>query len=798
MNFRFLLLSILLFGYNFFSEAKPADEELKYTLSGYIEDASNGESLIGATIYIREMESGTMTNVYGFYSLTIPPGEYTVEYRFVGYKTETKSINLNENIREDLELQPEDLQLEEIVISSSPEDVNVSSVEMSVNKLDIKVIEKIPAFLGEVDIIKSIQLLPGVSTVGEGASGFNVRGGGVGQNLVLLDEAPVYNSSHLLGFFSVFNPDAVKDIKLYKGGIPARYGGRISSVLDIRMKEGNNKEFGAVGGIGSIFSRLAIEGPIIKDKASFVLAGRRSYGDIFAKLFTDVLNDGAALNFYDLTAKGNYNINDNNRIFLSGYLGRDKFLFDANQGFSWGNNTGTLRWNKIFNDRLFANFTFFFSDYDYSLAFGEDERDRFEWESRIRTHNLKPEFSYFINSNNELTFGGEALYYRFNPAEAIGISNGESTDISLEEKYGLESSLYISNEQKIHNVSLQYGLRYSTFQYMGPGNYYEYETITPGRRKIVTETFNAKRREVISSYSNFEPRLSIKWQTGEKSSIKGSYNRTAQYIHLLSNTVASNPLDVWTPSTNNIEPQTGDQYALGFFRNFGTSNDWETSAEVYYRNTNNQIDYIDGADLLINRFLEADVLSGNGRAYGLELYAKKNTGKLNGWISYTLAKTELKVEGINQGNWYPTRFDQTHNLKIAAFYDLNERWQFSANFTYLTGTPTTFPTSRFMIQDYLVPYNSNNSRNNYRIPDFHRLDFGITLNGKKYKNGKPRKNQDYWVFSIYNVYGRRNPFSIDFSQGDQRLTADDPIQTQATRISIIGSIVPSISYNFKF
>jgi hypothetical protein len=777
-----------------------ADDAPKSTLSGYIKDATNGETLIGATVYITELETGTQTNVYGFYSITLPPGMYSVQYRYVGYHNVEESIDLTTNQRLDVELNAQQTQLEEIVISGEGFDANVTSTEMSVAEIDIQTIQKLPAFLGEADVLKSIQLLPGVSTVGEGASGFNVRGGSVGQNLVLLDEAPVYNSSHLLGFFSVFNPDAVKDVKLYKGGIPARYGGRLASILDIRMKEGNNKDFGVNGGIGSIFSRVAVEGPLVKDKASFIVAGRRSYGDVFAKLFTDVLADGAALYFYDLTAKANYNINDKNRIYLSGYLGRDKFLFDRNQGFSWGNNTATLRWNHLFNDRLFSNITAYFSDYDYSLAFGENDLDRFEWNSRIRTTTFKPELTYFLSSDAELSFGGELLYYRFDPANAFGISVGNVQDISLDPKYALESALYISNDHKFSDAfSMEYGLRASAFQLMGPGAYFTFGDTIPGERRPVQDSFEAENGETIASYFNLEPRISARLKTGPKSSIKASYNRMAQYLHLISNTVASNPLDVWTPSTNNIAPQLGDQYALGYFKNFGAGNDYEASLEVYYRPTQNQIDYIDGAELLINELLEGDLLSGRGRAYGMELYVKKNTGRLTGWLSYTLGRSELKVEGINNGEWYDTRFDQRHNLKLAGFYDLNERLVLGANFSFLSGTPTTFPTSRYVVQGYLTPHNAFENRNNIRIPSFHRLDLSLTWYGKKYnRKGELRKNDDYFVFSIYNAYARRNPFSIYFTQGSERSPAGQPIDSKAMQVSIIGSVLPAISYNFSF
>lgn len=771
----------------------------KHTVSGYLKDASSGENLIGATIYIKELETGAATNFYGFYSVTISPGTYQFEFRYLGYNTLIQEVVLNSNERLDLELIPQGQQLEEVLIVAEPEDINVSGVQMSTNKLDIQSIQKLPTFFGEVDVLKSIQTLPGVTTVGEGTTGFNVRGGGVGQNLVLLDEAPVYNSSHLLGFFSVFNPDAVKDIQLIKGGIPARYGGRIASILDIRMKEGNNKKLTAQGGVGSIFSRLAIEGPIKKDKASFIVAARRSYADVFAKAFTDVLSDGAALNFYDVTLKANYDINRKNRVFLSGYFGRDNFKFDEQQGFNWGNTTTTLRWNHLYNDRLFSNLTLFYSNYDYELAFGEDDLDKFNWNSEIDTYDIKQEFTYFINPENELSFGADFLLYNFEPANAIGVSNGESRDISIPEKNALEASLYISNDQTIGDkISIQYGLRFSNFLYLGKGEYFEFDEPETGTRRNVIETFEADKFEVIKSYNNLEPRASIKYQLPTNSSVKASYNRTAQYIHLVSNTTASNPLDVWTPSTNNISPQTGQQWAIGYFRNFGKNNDYETSIETYYKRASDQIDYIDGADILINEFIEGDLLSGKGRAYGLELFVKKNSGRLNGWLSYTLARTELQVDGINDNQWYPTRFDQLHNLKIAAFYETQGRWSFSANFSLISGTPTTFPTSRFQIQDYTIPLNYTNSRNNVRIPSFHRLDISATLQGKKVKRGKTRKNENYWVFGVYNVYARRNPFSIYFAQVDDRPIGGTPIETQATQVSIIGSLLPSISYNFKF
>lgn len=769
------------------------------TLNGYIKDNANGEALIGATVYIKILSTGAVSNEYGFYSLTVPAGTYDVSFSYVGFIAQQKNLVLSANQRQDVELAAEAGMLEEVVIEADLEQASATNSEMSNNKLDIRTITKVPSFLGEADVLRSLQLLPGVSTVGEGASGFNVRGGNVGQNLVLLDEAPVYNTSHMFGFFSVFNPDAVKDVKLYKGAIPARYGGRLASLLDVRMKEGNNKKLEATGGIGTIFSRLAIEAPIVKDKASFIVAARRSYIDILARPFTDVFDDGATLNFSDLTLKTNYNINKRNRIYLSGYFGRDKFLFDARQGFSWGNSTGSFRWNHLFSDKLFANTTLVFSQYDYKIKFGENDRDKFIWSSNIKNFIFKPELTWFVNSQNEVSFGGELIYYTFVPADAVGVSNGERNDISLPERFNLEASVFASNKHQLTNtLSVEYGLRLSHFRYLGKGESYTYADTVPGIRKRVVSTEVYGSGETIAQYSNVQPRVSFTWQTSPTASIKGSYNRMVQYVHLISNTTASNPLDVWTPSTKNLKPETGDQYTIGYFQDIGPSKMYEVSAEVYYRATQNQIDYINGADLLINRYIEGELLPGKGRAYGLELYLQKKTGRFNGWLSYTLAKTELKTVGINRGDWYPTRYDQRHNLKIAGFYDLNKRWSVSGNFVFTSGTPTTFPTSRYVIQDILIPHDGTEGRNNVRLPAYHRLDISFRLNGRTTKRGKTRKNEDYWMFSVYNLYARKNPFSIYFSQSDERVATGYNPESQATQLSIVGTIIPSVSYNFKF
>jgi len=772
-----------------------------FTLNGYVNDAETGEVLIGATVYVNELNSGTITNAYGFYSLTLQEGEYNIDFRYIGYESTSSVIGLDSNQKLDIELSSLDIQLQDVVVSDVAEDYNVSSVEMSTSKLDISRVAEIPTFLGENDIIKAIQLLPGVSSVGEGASGFNVRGGSVGQNLVLLDEAPVYNSSHLLGFLSVFNPDAVKDLKLYKGGVPSRYGGRISSILDIRMKDGNSKKTSVSGGIGSIFSRLTLESPIVKDKSSFILALRRSYADILFRPFlknSSFLDDGAALNFYDVTAKANFEVNEKNTLYLSSYLGRDVFMFDERQGFNWGNRTGTLRWNHLFNDRLFSNFTLIYSNYDYQLAFGSDDRNKFEWDSRIETINFKPEFSYFVNTDNELSVGAELIRYSFEPANAIGVSEGEITDITLPNKYAFEGSVYIGNEQKISNLTISYGLRGSYYSYHGPGYIYDFSNEgIPGQRKELTDETQLSGSESIKTYSSLEPRISLNFQPANSFSVKASYNKMTQYIHLLSNTAASSSLDVWTPSTNNIRPQSGDIYVFGLFKNF-KNNLFETSIEVYYKDLKNQIDYIDGADLLINKYFEGDLLSGLGRAYGIELLLRKNRGNFNGWVSYSYGKSELKIQGINNFQWYPTRYDQTHNFKVTSTYKLSKRVQLSGNFVFLTGTPVTFPSSKYVIQGFAIPHNAESSRHQFRIPDYHRLDISVTINGKEFKrNGKERKNESSTVIGIYNLYNRRNPFSIYFSQGKSNVSQGF-VPGEVTRLSIIGSFVPSVTYNFKF
>jgi len=782
-----LFLSVL------FSSGMQAQDE-KITLSGYIKDGSNGETLIGASAFIASIGVGTTSNEYGFYSLSVPSGKYQVEYSYLGFESQTLELDLTSDKTLDIEMGEEAALLEEVVVTSESEDNNVRNTEMSVNTLNLKTISKLPALLGEVDVIRSIQLLPGVSTVGEGATGFNVRGGGVDQNLVLLDEAPVYNSSHLFGFFSVFNPDAVKDVKLYKGGIPAQYGGRLSSILDVRMKEGNNKKLAVSGGVGFIFSRLAVEAPIIKDKASFIVAGRRSYIDVLAKPFLSDDLSSSGLNFYDLTLKTNYKISNRDRIYLSGYFGRDNFAFGDAAGFDWGNATATLRWNHLFNDRLFSNFTTYYSNYDYKIKFGNTSENSFDWDARIVNYSFKSDISYYLNPKNLLSFGGQAIVYEFSPGNAVGVSQGETTNFSVPKKYALEGGLFLENDQTINDkLSLRYGVRWSHFNYMGEGRSFELRDSIVGERKIpVGEPQNFDMWESIQMYSNLEPRASLKYQLNPSSSFKLSYNRMAQYIHLISNSTAASPLDVWTPSTNNIRPQVADQFAIGYFKNF-KDNEYVTSAEIYYKNYLQLVDYIDGADLFVNELLEADLVEGKGRSYGLELQVEKKKGKFTGWLSYTLSRSERFVDGINNNEWFASRFDQTHNFSATTFYELGKRWTLSANFVINTGTPATFPTDRIEQQGYVIPNIASGARNNVRIPTYHRLDVAATLKGKERKRWSGE-----WVFSIYNVYNKRNPFSIYFQQNELRSPIGTPITTEAVRLSVIGSFIPSVAYNFKF
>ncbi len=763
----------------------PGDEK-KVSLSGYVKDATTGEELIGVSIFIQEQETGTTTNVYGYYSLTLEPGTYTVQFTYVGYQPVIRTIKLNQDTKLDMELLSEEVALDEVVVTSVRADRQVEVVQMSTIKMDISDVKKVPQLLGEVDLVRSIQLLPGVTTVGEGATGFNVRGGNIDENLILLDEAPVYNASHVLGFFSVFNADAIKDVQLQRGGIPATYGGRLSSVLDVRQKEGNAKRFAGTGGIGVISSRLMLEGPVVKEKSSFMVAGRRSYADIFTALSSDENIRDSKAYFYDLNAKINYTINDNNRLFLSGYFGRDVMGFGETASFDWGNKTASLRWNHLFGPKVFSNVTLVASDYDYALG-AEEQTNNFNWKSNIRNYNFKADFTVYPSPNHTIDAGISSQYYRFKPGNVKFVTSTNESVTDIEAKNALESAAYVSHQWDLSDrFSLQSGLRFSLFHQFGQGTVYQYLNNDPTTGVTTGSAFYEK-GSVIENFHNLEPRLATRYKLGQSSSIKASYHRMVQYVHLVSNTTASLPIDVWTPAGQYIKPAKADQAAIGYFRNF-SNNVYEFSAETYYKKYYDLLDYKDGAELMLNQTLETEVLSGEGRAYGLELMLRKQSGSLTGWVSYTLSKTERRVEGINSGNYYNANYDKPHDLTIVLSRQLNEKWSLSGNFTYMTGRPITYPNARFEWQGITAPNYDN--RNGARIPDYHRLDLSAT-----YDMGadSSRKWKSSLTFGFYNVYGRRNPFSVYFRQNEE-----DPTKTEAVRYSLLGTVIPSITYNFNF
>lgn len=774
-----------------------AHAQNKVTLSGYVKDGETGEGMIAATVLIKELNAGTVSNEYGFYSLSVPAGTYTVEYSFIGFETVSEVMDLEENTTKNVELGFSQTMLDEVVVTGEREDENLTSVEMSVAKIDIAQIKKIPQLLGEADIIRSIQLLPGVTTVGEGATGFNVRGGNIDQNLILLDESPVFSSSHLFGFFSVFNADAIKDAKLYKGGIPAKYGGRLSSVLDIRQKEGNNKRFSATGGLGLLFSRLTLEGPIIKDKASFIISGRRSYFDLFFPLAPDETIQDSRLFFYDLNGKVNFEINPNNRIFLSGYFGDDVFDLDGLFRTQWGNRTGSVRWNHLFSDKLFSNFTGIYSNYNYALGFEQDEFG-FDWTSQIENTSFKADFTYFANPNNKVEFGWHNTYYYFDPgtAQAYFETNDirDTFQFSVRSIPAFESAIYLSNEQKIGTrLTLSYGLRYSGFAQLGAGAVFKYpndnpiDPEKPSATVTPIDTIEYDEWEIVKGYHGLEPRISANFQIDEYSSVKGSYNRMRQYIHLISNTTAATPVDIYMPAGEYIDPAIVDQVAAGYFRNF-FSNRYESSVEVYYKRFQNLVDYKDDAELLLNNTLETELYSGEGRAYGLELQLKRNRGRFTGWISYTLSRVERIVPEINNGEPYPANWDKTHDVSLVLSYDITKRINVSTNFAYMTGRPITYPDGRFTFGQITAPIYTN--RNGARTPAYHRLDVAgnfVLLDPEKHKFSLDLAT------GVYNVYARKNPYSIYFQQ-DQ----DMPEITRAYRLSIYATYIPYLTFNFKF
>lgn len=788
---NFLTLLFFLLFANAFSQEKV-------TLSGIVKDQKSNETLIGVTISFQNSTTTrtSLTNEYGFYSISLPKGEYKIEINSLSFNGFSEVITLESNTKKDLFLNEKSNEIEQVVVAGNSKKLQIDKPEMSVNKLTIAQIKSMPAILGEVDVIKSILTLPGVTNAGEGQSGFNVRGGAADQNLILLDEATIYNSSHLFGFFSVFNADAIKDLKLYKGGIPARFGGRVASVLDIYQKEGNSKKFGMNGGIGLISSRILAEGPIVKDKGSFLVAGRSSYAHLFLKLAD---NNNTAY-FYDLNTKINYKLNENNNLFLSGYFGRDVFSLNNQFINTYGNSVLNVRWNHLFNDKLFSNASFIYSDYYYGLTL---DFIGFNWESGIKNYNFKYDFKHYVSDSYKLFYGANTIYYDFNPGRIEPIdANSSINEKQLAKKHAFEPAFYIDAEQKLTDqLSVNYGLRYSMFYRLGEQtmNVYAnnqpvtydadlgiYEKATPVDKKYYGKN------ETIANFGNLEPRIALAYTINDNQSVKASYNRMSQYLHLISNTQSPTPLDIWTPSDNFLKPQILDQFAVGYFKNL-KNGDYTLEVESFYKMVKNRLDYIDGADLIANEAIEQVVLAGKTRAYGLEIMAKKNVGKLSGWISYTLSRSEQQTagrtpieSGINNGNWYKTGWDKMHNIYVTGSYKLNQKWSFGSIFTYQTGQPVTFPTAQYQYQGINVPVYSDRNQDN--LPAYHRIDVSATLNPTK---NKGRKWQGEWVFSVYNLYGRKNAASINFRQNQ------DSGLNEAVRLSIFG-IVPSVTYNFKF
>ncbi|SMG28490.1 TonB-dependent receptor [Arenibacter troitsensis] len=780
---------LILFSTNLFSQER-------FTLSGTITEIASNETLIGVTVAVPALSTGVITNEYGFYSITLPKGSYELHISSLGYQDIIQTIDLSYDQKINFQLLEDAEQLQEVVVTEDIEKLNIRKPQMSVNSLSAETIKKIPVILGEADIIKSILLLPGVSNAGEGASGFNVRGGAVDQNLILLDEATIFNSSHLFGFFSVFNPDAIKDVKLFKGGIPSRYGGRVSSVLEIFQKEGNSKELKVNGGIGAVASRLLAEGPIIRDKAAFLIGGRASYAHLFLPLF-DIDNTAY---FYDLNTKLNFKLNESNNIFFSGYFGRDVFSISESFVNTYGNAVLNFRWNHLFSDKLFSNLSLIYSDYYYGLKL---DFVGFKWNSGIQNFNLKYDFKHYLSNNFQVNYGINNIYYRFNPGK-IEPSDSESGIIEnqLIQKYANEFAVYVDIEQNItEKLSLQYGLRLSNFIRLGQDELNVYENDNPVSFDPVLQIYKEadpidviypERREQLATFTNLEPRIALAYSLDANNSIKASYTRLAQYLHLISNTSSPTPLDVWTPSGPFIKPQLLDQYAVGYFKNLNDG-DYSLETEVFYKDIQNRIDYIDGANLIANDAIEQVILNGEARAYGLELLLRKNRDRFQGWLAYTLSKSEQRTPGrnasetgINSGSWYNTPYDKTHDVSLYVNYELNEKWSFNSNFVFQTGQPTNYPIGQFEFQNLAVPYYG--LRNKERLPAYHRIDFSATLTPRK---NKGRKLKAEWVFSLYNLYNRRNAASIGFSRNG------DTGVNEAVRTSIFG-LVPAATYNIKF
>lgn len=781
MRTKICFLSLVFSGLTLLTAYSQPVLQKTATISGFIRDSRSGETLAGTVIYPKENPSiGITSNSYGYFSLTLPRGSYTLIVHFMGYKTQNIPLNLIENVKLDFDMEEESIALKEITITGEKNNMNVVQSEL-ISKINVREIQNIPVILGEKDILKTIQLLPGVTPAGEGNAGFFVRGGGVDQNLILLDEAPVYNPSHLLGFFSTFNSDAIKDITLFKGGFPAEYGGRLSSVVDIKMNEGNNKTFHLSGGIGIIASRLAIEGPLFKNKGSFMIAARRTYADLFLRFLSAKGADSTArkstLYFYDLNLKANFQLSPKDRLYFSCYLGRDNFNLGGTLGLDWGNVTATTRWNHIINDKIFSNTSLIFNKYSYRFNIDVGSVTM-RIISQIKDWNLKEDIHFYVNSKNTVKFGFNSIYHTFVPSKVD--SSAFLFVRSMDNRYALENAIYISDEQTLgSHLKINYGLRYSLFSSIGPGTVYTYDQVAD----VIDSAVYAKGK-IFNTYGGLEPRLLVNYILNDSNSIKLSYARSRQYIHLLSNTTSTTPFDLWVPSNINIRPEIADQFTLGYFRNFG-NNMYETSVELYYKTMQNQIDYRNGANLILNNKVESQLVFGKGWGYGAEFLVRKKFGKLTGWISYTLSKTKRQFPDINGGRVFPAKQDRPHNLAIVAMYQLNPKINFSATWIYISGNVVTFPSGRYYIDGNIVPYYTE--RNGYRMPDYHRLDVGLTWQRKK-----SAKFESEWNFSIYNVYGRSNAYAINFQQDP-----NNPGKMQAVQLSLF-RFVPAITYNFKF
>jgi hypothetical protein len=773
-----ILFYVLLLGTVLFAPAAFAQQ--KFTISGIVKDAATGETLIGATVRLQELQqNGAATNAYGFFSLTAPEGDYTVSISYIGYQTITQPIKLNKNSQLTILLTGSNSLKEVTINGNNRKNENIESPQMGLTRLDLSQVNNVPVIFGEKDVLKTIQLLPGVKSTGDGNTGFYVRGGGSDQNLILLDEAVVYNASHLFGFFSTFNSDAIKDVNLYKGGMPAQYGGRLSSVLDIKMLDGNDKDYTVQGGIGLISSRLKVEGPIVKDKGSFMISARRTYADLFLKLSPDSTTRGASLYFYDINAKANYHLDDKNTIYLSTYFGKDVLGLKNNFETNWGNQTATLRLNHIFNSKLFLNTSLIYSDYDFLVQSFSVNND-FKVTSKIRDFNLKEDFQYFVSDKNTLSFGINATHHTISPGNITTSQTSAINAQSIQNRYGFETAAYVSDEWRASSrLNFLYGVRLSSFSLLGPGTITTYAP-----NDAIVSSAQYRSGQVVKNYINPEPRFSASFQLDTQNSIKASYNRNTQNIHLVSNSTASSPTDLYVMSSNNIKPGISDQVSLGYFKNTA-NNMYEFSSEVYYKLLQNQIDYKNGAQLIANQDVESQLVYGSGRAYGLELFLKKKYGKFNGWIGYTLSKTENRFDAINNGNYFAATQDRTHDISVVGIYKLTKRWTLSATFVYGTGNAVTFPHGKYDIGGLTTFYYPD--RNADRLPPYSRLDLGATLEGKPHK-----KFHSSWTFGLYNAYNRKNPYTITF-QDDPNNTA----RTQAVETSLFGRI-PSVTYNFSF